>query len=112
MDEEGGSSLGMRENTAGLLAYLFGWVSGLVVYLLEKKSAFVRFHALQSIIVFGALSVVSIILRWIPVIGGVLGAILGIAGLAAWIVGMIKAYQGEMFKFPVVGDIAENQLRR
>jgi len=111
MEENGGSSLHMQENTAGLLAYLFGWVSGLVLYLLEKKSTFVRFHALQSLILFGVLSVAGIILRWIPFIGGILWAFLGIGTLAVWIIGMIKAYQGEMFKFPVVGDIAESQIR-
>ena len=111
MEENGGSSLPMKENTAGLVAYLFGWVSGLVLYLLENKSTFVRFHALQSLILFGVLSVAGIILRWIPFIGGILSVILGIGTFAAWIVGMVKAYQGEMFKFPVVGDIAESQIR-
>lgn len=111
MNEENSSSLNIKENTAGLLAYLFGWVSGLILFLMEKKSAFVRFHALQSLILFGGLSVAGIILRWIPFIGGILAAILGLATFAAWIVGMLKAYQGEMFKFPVVGDIAENQIK-
>ena len=51
------SSTGLDENIAGLLCYVLGWISGLVFLLLERDSNFVKFHAVQSIIVFGVVSV-------------------------------------------------------
>ena len=103
------SSTGLDENVAGLLCYVLGWVTGLVFFLIEKDSKFVRFHAMQSIIVFGVLSVASIILGWIPVIGPVIGGLISLLALVLWIILMIKAYQGEKFKLPWAGDIAEKQ---
>lgn len=100
------TSTGLEENVAGLLCYVLGWITGLVFILIEKENKMVRFHALQSIIVFGAISVVSIIVSWIPFIGYILGILLSILALVLWILLMIKAYQGEKFKIPVAGDIA------
>jgi uncharacterized membrane protein len=100
---------GLEPNVAGLLCYLFGWVSGLIFFLIEKDD-FVRFHAMQSIIVFGAITVLSIIfgiLFMVPFVGAILGAILWIGTLILWILLMVKAYQGERFKLPVAGDLAE-----
>jgi len=93
------SSTGLEENVAGLLCYIAGWVSGLVFFLIEKDSKFVKFHAMQSIITFVAV----VILAFIPIINWVIG----ILALVLWIVLMIKAYQGEKFKLPVIGDLAE-----
>jgi uncharacterized membrane protein len=63
------SSTGLDENIAALLSYIFGWVSGLIFFLIEKDSRLVRFHAMQSIITFGGLSALSIVLTWVPIIG-------------------------------------------
>ncbi len=104
------SSTGLNANVAGLLCYVGWWVSGLVLILIEKDSKFVRFHALQSIYVFGTITVASIILGWIPILGFVLGPLLGLLGIVLWIVLMIKAYQGEMFKLPWVGDLVEKKI--
>ena len=104
------TSMGLDENVAGLLCYVLGWVSGLAFYLLETDNKFVRFHSLQSIVVFGALTVASLILRWIPVIGLALYVIVSILGVVLWIVLMIKAYQGEKYKLPIAGDFAEKRL--
>jgi uncharacterized membrane protein len=101
------TSTGLDENVAGLLCYVLGWVSGLVFILLEQENKFVRFHAIQSIIVFGALSVALAVLSWIPVIGWVIGTILGILGFVLWIVLMVKANQGTRFKLPWSGNLAE-----
>jgi uncharacterized membrane protein len=103
------SSTGLEENVAGLLCYVLGWVTGLIFFLIEKESKFVRFHAMQSIIVFGVLSVASIILRWLPIIGGVLSGLISLLAIVLWIILMIKAYQGDKFKLPWAGDIAEKQ---
>ncbi len=101
------TSTGLEENVAGLLGYVLGWVSGLVFILLENESKFVRFHAMQSIIVFGSLSIMSIVIGSIPFIGWGLTPIVGVLGFVLWIMLMIKAYQGTMFKLPWVGDLAE-----
>ena len=100
------TSTGLDENVAGLLCYVLGWVSGLVFFLIEKKNKFVRFHALQSIIVFGVLTLASIVLTWIPIIGWVIGWIIWVIAIILWILLMVKAYQGEKFKLPWAGNLA------
>jgi uncharacterized membrane protein len=87
-----------------------GWITGLVFFLMEKENKFVRFHAMQSIVVFGAFTVLWVvfgILWMVPVLGVLLSTIAWIAGVVLWIILMVKAYQGEKFKLPVAGDIAE-----
>ena len=100
------SDTGMESNVAGMLCYIGLWITGIIFLVIEKKDRFVRFHALQSIIVFGVLTVISIALSNIPFIGGMLGALIGILIFILWIVLMIKAYQGEQYSLPVAGDIA------
>lgn len=97
----------MKENLAALLCYVLGWVSGLIIYLLENKSRFVRFHAVQSMVTFGAISIVVFVFRRVPLVGWIVTGAAGVAGFVAWIVGMIRAYQGQVVRFPVAGDVAE-----
>ena len=101
------TSTGLNENVAGLLCYVLGWISGIVFILIEKENKFVRFHAMQSIIVFGAITIAGFILSWIPFIGGFLAGIIWLLGLVLWIVLMVKAYQGAMYKLPWSGNLAE-----
>jgi len=103
----GETSIGMQPNLAGLLCYFFGFITGLVFYFVEKKNKFVRFHAMQSIVVFGSFFVANLVLLVLPVIGVVIGGLLSLLSLALWVLLMIKAYQGEFFKLPIAGDIAE-----
>ncbi len=97
------TSSGLKENVASLLCYVLGWVSGLVFILIEKRNKIVRFHAMQSIIVFGPLTIVSLL--QIP--GLLLTGPLLTIGFVLWVVLMVKAYQGERFKLPWVGNLAE-----
>jgi uncharacterized membrane protein len=101
------TSLGMEQNLEGLLCYVLGWVTGIVFFILEKDNKFVRFHAMQSIIVFGAYTVLAIIFGFIPVVHWILTGILGLLAFILWLILMLKAYQGQMYKLPVAGDIAE-----
>jgi uncharacterized membrane protein len=101
-----------NENIMGAVAYLFGAVTGIIFLLIEKESKFVRFHAMQSTILFGALFVVSIVSPIVPVLGAIVAFLLGIAGFILWIVCMWKAFQGEMYKVPYVGELAEKQLAK
>lgn len=106
---DGKTSLGLDPNVAGLLCYLFGWISGIIIFILEKENKFVRFHALQSIIVFGFLTIAGTVLGAWPFFGKLLEAGIGIITLVFWIVLMVKAYQGEKYKMPLAGDFAEKQ---
>jgi len=105
MAKKGKTETGLEPNVAGLLCYVAGWVSGLVFLLLEKKDKFVRFHAIQSIIVFGAINVAYFIVFWIPYIWW-FGWIFWAFGFVLWIVLMVKAYRGEKYKLPISGNIA------
>ena len=103
----GKTSLGMKADLAALLSYVAGIITGIIFYLLEKENKYVRFHAMQSILTFGFFLVLNIALGFIPVVGWSFMPIVGIVQLIVWIILMIKAYQGETFKLPIVGDMAE-----
>ena len=107
LTEPAGTSTGLSPNIAGLLCYVAGWVSGIIFLVLEQRNKFVRFHATQSIIVFGILTVAGIILGLIPVVGGAFSLIIGIIGFIVWIVMIVKASSGEWYKLPWAGDVAE-----
>ena len=107
---EGKTSSGMDQNLAGLLCYAAGWITGLIFFLIEKENRYVRFHAMQSLITFGGLTALFFVLTFIPFIGWVLLPFLGLAQLVLWILLMVKAYQGQLFKLPVIGDMAEKNI--
>ncbi len=96
---------GLPKNTAAALSYVLGWLTGIVFLLIEKDS-FVRFHAAQSIVVFGILTIVVLI----PGIGWVIAPLAWIVGFVLWLVLIFKAYQGEEFKLPWVGNVAKKLL--
>ena len=103
----GKSSTGLEENTAGILCYVLGWVSGIVFVILEKESNIVKFHAIQSVIVFGALSLAGALFGWIPILGLIIRIAVGILAFVLWIVLIVKASQGERYKVKWAGDYAE-----
>jgi len=109
-----GTQSGLSENVAGLLCYALWWVTGLIFYFIDKRP-FVRFHAAQSIVVFGGLMIIRIVLSMLFVAGGAAGLSVGfglltlvsILGVVLWILLMIKAYQGEKFRIPLAADLAD-----
>ncbi len=111
MEEAGKSSTSLDPNVAAALSYGLGWVTGIAFLLMEHENRFVRFHAMQSTIVFLALSVACVLLQSIPILGMLL-AVFIVIPLAAvlWLVLMFKAYQGERFKLSVAGDMAEQRI--
>jgi uncharacterized membrane protein len=102
---------GLKPNVAGLLCYVGVWITGIIFLILEKKNQFVRFHAMQSIVTFGALTVIQIIFSFIPFVGWILNVIIGILMFVLWVVLMYRAYQGQMYKLPLAGNIAESLLK-
>ena len=120
------SSTGLDENVAALLSYLLGWIGGLIFFLIEKDSRLVRFHAMQSLLLSGAALVVGIVIWILALILAVIGAMLadalgamvwilatlvfsvfGLAVFIAAILCMVKAFQGQYYKLPVIGNFAE-----
>ncbi len=92
---------------AGLWCYTLGWVSGIFFLITERDNKFVRFHAFQSSIVFGAITILGVIFWFAPYIGTALGVILFIVSSILWRWMMYLADKGEMVKVPVAGKIAE-----
>jgi len=113
MDNVKKTSLGMDENLEAALSYFLGFLTGILFFVSEKESKFVKFHAMQSIAVFIALFVFNMVLGIIFSITIVLLMLLPLIYLLEiilWIVLMYKAYNGEKFKLPIVGDFAEKQV--
>lgn len=113
---------GLSENTAALLSYVLGWLTGLIFLLIDKRP-YVRFHAAQSLITFGVLHIARAALGMIFGFGWWFGghaglrhlglglpllSLLGLLTFVLWILCMVKAYQGQWFKLPLAGDIAED----
>ncbi len=101
------TSLGMGQNLEGALCYLLGWITGLIFLIAEKDNKFVRFHAVQSIILAVALTVLSILIGLI--FPSVIVVIFDLGLFALWIFMMYSAYIGKRFKLPIAGDMAEKQ---
>ena len=108
----------MAENVAGALCYVLGWITGLIFYFIDKRP-FVRFHAKQSIVVFGGLHILTFVIGIFFGVsifatglagfsmGYALYSLIGLAELVLWILLMVKAYQGVRFRVPLAADLAE-----
>ena len=108
------ATFGLDENIASALCYLLIWLTGLIFYLVEKDNKMVKFHALQSILTFLPLQIIYWILFYVFWWTGItyfLTMLVGLIMFILWIVLMIKAYQGEKYKLPIVGDIADNATK-
>lgn len=114
MSDSNNQGSGLQENVASLLCYAFGFISGIIFLFIDKDRPTVRFHAWQSILVFGAFFVLTlinsiVIANIVAAVAGIIGLVLMIAQLVAWVFLMFKAYQGEQFKVPMLGDIAQSK---
>lgn len=113
MDNVKKTSLGMDENIEAALSYFLGFLTGILFFVAEKDSKFVKFHAMQSIAVFIALIAINMVLRFIlaiTIVGLLLLPLIYLLEFILWIFLMYKAYKGEKYKLPVVGDFAEKQV--
>jgi uncharacterized membrane protein len=112
------TSLGMDPRLERVLAYAFFWVSGIILFFLEKKDRSVRWHAAQSMVTFGLLfllmfgvSMLSNFLSWIPILGGLTSLGLGLLLRAlGWVIGilwvwlMINAWFRPDYRLPLIGN--------
>jgi len=110
------SIFGLNENIAGALAYVLSFVSGIIILIMERNNKFVRFHALQSTLwgLFVAITTwVVNLFASIPLIGIIFSPIawlVGIVGFLSFVFLAFKAFTGDTFKLPIIGDIAWNQI--
>ncbi|SDL69006.1 DUF4870 domain-containing protein [Halarsenatibacter silvermanii] len=104
------TALGIDENFEAVLCYVLGWLTGILFLVVEKKNEYVRFHAMQSLVVFLSLFILSVVIGWIPIIGWLISILIFITGLVLWILLMVKAYQGETYRLPYAGEFAAKQL--
>ncbi|HEX6368820.1 MAG TPA: hypothetical protein VF006_07805 [Longimicrobium sp.] len=115
------SGTGLSDNVAGALAYVAGPISAAFFLVVEKQSRFVRFHAMQSLIISAvllilnfALNVLNAVLVRIPLIGWLfalgLVMVVGLASLVLWLALMYAAYRGQEWELPVIGREARKLL--
>jgi len=121
------ATFGLDENVASAACYVLGWLTGIIFFVMEKDNKTVRFHAMQSILTFLPLMILGWILGAVVTMmtigAGLYGAIgiwaivglivtlIWIVMLLLWLFLMYKAYQGEKFLVPIVGAIAESQVK-
>ena len=125
------STFGLSPNAAALVSYIWIPVTSIVVLVTEKENRLVRFHAFQSLImglaIFALTIVLSIVMGILMFVGGMISSALGVivsmlallvwiviafALLAVWVLCLVKAYRGEMYKVPVVGKYAEKMVNK
>ena len=105
------TSTGLDANVAAALSYLVGFVTGIIFLVIEKENRFVRFHAMQSTVTFLGIIGIDILLQIVPILGALMVVFLVIpASAVLWLVLMYKAYQGEEFRLPIVGQFAAERI--
>ena len=101
------TSTGLSANVAAAAAYFLGFVTGILFLLMEKDNRFVRFHAMQSTLLFAAIVLIDLGLQVVPILGTLIVIFVVIpASAVLWLVLMYKAYQGDELSLPVVGRMA------
>jgi len=111
------SSTGLDPKVAILLAYLFSWLGGLIIWLIEKENKFVKWNALQALIlgiVEAIIGILIMIFGWIPFIGWllvVIGWLALVAILVAAIMAIVKAFSGETFRIPGISGLTDKYFK-
>jgi len=98
----------MEKNIRGALSYVLGPITG-IVFLITDKDPFVRFHAAQSTVVFGVLTVLYSVMV-ATIVLAILVPLVSLAGFALWLILIFKAYKGEQYALPYVGKYVQKVL--
>jgi len=106
------SIFGLSENIAALLSYLFGGILGIVILIMERENKFVRFHGMQAVLLWLVYLVVAFVVNIIPFISGILASMLSTLATLIVIFMMYKSFRGEIFKLPVIGEVAYTQVNK
>lgn len=96
------STVGSNKKTYTILAYVLGWITGLIFLFVGKDDPDVKWNAANSVVVFGGLSVVNLILSFIPVVNALV-FVVSIVGFIYWVIFMVKALQGNGERIPAPG---------
>jgi uncharacterized membrane protein len=107
---EGRAGTGLDPNLAATFAYLGGVLTGILFLIVEKQDRYVRFHAMQSTITFLGVFVLHLMLMGTP-LGWMLTGPLVVGTALLWAFLMWKAFKGERYKLPYVGEWAEQQVK-
>jgi uncharacterized membrane protein len=101
----GAGAVGSNKKTYTILAYVLGWLGGLIFLFVGKDDPDVKWNAAQSLLIFGGLTVVIIILNFIPVVGQILGLVLWLVGFVYWVIFLIQSLQGtgQRIQAPAIG---------
>jgi uncharacterized membrane protein len=105
MAENNKQTSSIPQGIAGLLAYFIPFFGGLFFLIIEKENKLIRFHAVQSILLWIVFVILAAILWWVPVVNILLYLFI----LLVWIFMMYQALMERMFELPVIGDIAKRQ---
>lgn len=98
----------MEQKIRGLLAYLFGWIGGLIVlFAFKDNDSRTKFNACQAIVLGGIGLIASLVLGFIPIIKYA-GYIIQVLMIVARIIGMIRAYNEEDYEIPTISDLTRN----
>ena len=100
------TSIGLPENIVAALSYAVGWLSGIFFLLLERNNKFVRFHAMQSVLLFMPIVIFLFLVGWIPYIGWLIADGAGMTAMLILVIMMYMAYRGSKLKIPIIGKIA------
>lgn len=105
-------------NIVAALSYVLGFITGIVILLVEKDDKFIRFHAMQSTIATGSLFLLNIAVGLVLKPLGILDVLAGMLNILFWflillviIISFVRTYQGKLFKWPIVGEFSEKQIR-
>ena len=118
MSDSDKSVLGLSTQGASVLAYAGWFISGILILIFEKDNKIVRFHAMQSTILFLALFIVTGILSglfgWIWFVGFLVETAISLFRIAVWAFLIYRAYTAyaEPFKIPIIGDAAWRQVNK
>ncbi len=111
------ASTDTNRNIVAALSYFLGFITGVIILLVEKQDKYIRFHAMQSVVIFGALFVFNLVfslifgsLTFLGFLASIINTLISIVSVVVWVISMIKAYQGVVYKWPIVGDFAEKQV--
>lgn len=105
-----------NEKLVGALCYLAGPITGVLFLLIERKNQYIRYHAMQSTLVFGGIFLLQIVLGIVPILGWLMALILSplifLVTFLLWLVLMFKAYSGEKYHLPYFGNLTDKQLAK
>ncbi|GKV55814.1 hypothetical protein NCCP2222_17610 [Sporosarcina sp. NCCP-2222] len=104
------TTIGLTPNVGGMLSYIF--IIGIVFLFIEKESRFIRYHAFQSLFLAVAVFLINIVLGFLPIIGLIFSFLISLLAFAIMIFMMYQAYNGNYYKLPIIGEMAEKQVNQ